>query len=68
MSVKDPFHELEGNRAAPFTKKRRDRCVQRIMKETGIGEYEATIAYRIATCGLVGAHRVEEVENDGMDS
>ena len=68
MSRHDPFHELEGNRSAPFTKKRRDKCVKRIMEETGIGEYEATIAYRIATVGLVGAHRVEEVEHDDLDS
>lgn len=68
MSKNDPFHELEGNRSAPFTKARRDRCVKRIMEETGIGEYEATIAYRIATVGLVGAHRVEDVEHDGLDS
>lgn len=67
MSVKDPYHELEGNRAAPFTKKRRDRCVKRICEETGIGEYEATIAYRIATCGLVGKNGVEEVAHDGLD-
>ena len=60
--------KLEGNRSWPFTIQRRDRCVKRIMEETGIGEYEATIAYRIATVGLVGAHRVEEVEHDDLDS
>ena len=60
--------KLEGNRSWPFTIQRRDRCVKRIMEETGIGEYEATIAYRIATCGLVGAHRVEEVDHDDLDS
>ena len=60
--------KLEGNRAWPFTVQRRDRCVKRIMEETGIGEYEATIAYRIATVGLVGAHKVEETEHDDLDS
>ena len=63
-----PKQKLEGNRSWPFTINRRDRCVKRIMEETGIGEYEATIAYRIATVGLVGAHRVEETEHDGMDT
>ena len=63
-----PKQKLEGNRSWPFTIQRRDRCVKRIMEETGIGEYEATIAYRIATVGLVGAHRVEGVEHDGMDT
>ena len=61
--------KLEGNRSWPFTIQRRDRCVKRIMEETGIGEYEATIAYRISTVGLVGNHAVrEDSENDGMDS
>lgn len=50
--VKDPFHKLEGNRSITFTKTRRDRCVKQIIEETGIGEYEATIAYRIATKNL----------------
>ena len=68
MSRHDPFHELEGNRVPPFTKARRDRCVKRIVDETGIGEYEATIAYRIATSGLVGRCKVEEVAHDDMDS
>ena len=63
-----PRQKLEGNRSWPFTVQRRDRCVKRIMEETGIGEYEATIAYRIATVGLVGAHRVEETEHDDLDS
>lgn len=63
-----PKQKLEGNRAWPFTIQRRDRCVKRIMEETGIGEYEATIAYRIATVGLVGAHKVEETEHDDLDS
>ena len=60
--------KLEGNRAWPFTINRRDRCVKRIMEETGIGKYEAEIAYRISTMGLVGQRTVEEVEHDGMDS
>lgn len=63
MSVKDPYHKLEGSRGAPFTKTRRDRCVQQIMEETGIGQYEATIAYRIATRGLRTAQ--DEVAEDG---
>lgn len=52
--------KLEGNRAWPFTIDRRDRCVKRIMEETGIGKYEAEIAYRIATSGLVGKREVED--------
>lgn len=37
----------------PFEKKdRRERCVQWIMEETGIGRYEATVAYQIAIRGL----------------
>lgn len=63
-----PRQKLEGNRSWPFTVQRRDRCVKRIMEETGIGEYEATIAYRISTIGLVGAHKVEEIWRDDMDS
>ena len=60
-----PKQKLEGNRAWPFTIDRRDRCVKRIMEETGIGKYEAEIAYRIATLGL----SVKEGNgNDGMDS
>lgn len=62
MSVKDPY-KLEGSRGAPFTKTRRDRCVKQIMEETGIGQYEATIAYRIATRGLRTAQ--DEVAEDG---
>ena len=63
-----PKQKLEGNRSWPFTIDRRDRCVKRIMEETGIGRYEAEIAYRISTIGLVGQRTVEEVEHDGMDS
>ena len=55
-----PKQKLEGNRSWPFTINRRDRCVQRIMEETGIGKYEAEIAYRIATSGLVGKREVED--------
>ena len=60
--------KLEGNRSWPFTIQRRDRCVKRIMEETGISRYEAEIAYRISTIGLVGQRTVEEVEHDGLDS
>ena len=63
-----PKQKLEGNRAWPFTIDRRDRCVKRIMEETGIGKYEAEIAYRISTVGLVGQRTVEEVEHDGLDT
>ena len=56
---------LEDRRPYPFTVKRRNRCVQRIMEETGIGKYEAEIAYRIATLGLSVK---EEVANDDLDS
>ena len=55
-----PKQKLEGYRAWPFTIDRRDRCVKRIMEETGIGKYEAEIAYRIATSGLVGKREVED--------
>lgn len=55
-----PKQKLEGNRSWPFTINRRDRCVQRIMEETGIGKYEAEIAYRIATSGLIGKREVED--------
>lgn len=55
---------LEDRRPWPFTVKRRERCVQRIMDETGIGKYEAEIAYRIATCGLSCKSGSEEA-NDG---
>ena len=68
MANRDPYHELEGNRSAPFTKRRRDRCVQRIVQETGITEYQATIAYRIATCGLSGTRAVQEVQDADLDS
>lgn len=61
-----PKQKLEGNRSWPFTINRRDRCVQRIMEETGIGKYEAEIAYRISTMGLVGERNVTE-GNDGKD-
>ena len=57
---------LEDRRPFPFTVKRRDRCVKRIMEETGIGKYEAEIAYRISTMGLVGERNVTE-GNDGKD-
>lgn len=57
--------KLEGNRSWPFTIARRDRLVKRIMEETGIGEYEATIAYRIATSGLLGKATVAEVRDNG---
>lgn len=57
---------LEDRRPWPFTVNRRDRCVKRIMEETGIGKYEAEIAYRISTMGLVGERNVTE-GNDGKD-
>jgi hypothetical protein len=60
-----PKQKLEGNRVWPFTIARRDRLVKRIMEETGIGEYEATIAYRIATSGLLGKAIVTEVRDNG---
>lgn len=62
-----PKQKLEGNRSWPFTINRRDRCVKRIMEETGIGKYEAEIAYRISTVGLIGNHSVSEVSEDGKD-
>ena len=61
-----PKQKLEGNRAWPFTINRRDRCVQRMMEETGIGKYEEERAYRISTMGLVGERNVTE-GNDGED-
>ena len=60
----DPYGKLEQNRSFPFTIKRRDKLVARIMEETGIGVYEATIAYRIATSGLIGKAIVTEVKED----
>ena len=60
MGTPTPKQKLEGNRAWPFMINRRDRCVKRIMEETGIGRYEAEIAYRIATSGLVGKREVED--------
>ena len=63
-----PKQKLEGNRAWPFTINRRDRCVERIMEETGIGKYEAEIAYRIATLGLSVKSDTEVNGNDGMDT
>lgn len=54
--------KLEGSRSWPFTIVRRDRCVERIMQETGCDKWTATIAYRISTAGLQGAKKV--VEND----
>ena len=56
--------KLEGNRAWPFTINRRDRCVKRIMEETGIGKYEAEIAYRIATAGLQGERTTEVCDGE----
>ena len=61
-----PKQKLEGNRSWPFTIDRRDRCVKRIMEETGIGRYEEEIAYRISTMGLVGERAVME-ENYGKN-
>lgn len=65
MGKQNPY-KLECHRAYPFTIARRDRCVKSIMSETGIGEYEATIAYRIATNGLIGVNRVKE--DEGVES
>ena len=58
-----PKQKLEGSRSWPFTIVRRDRCVERIMQETGCDKWTATIAYRIATAGLQGAHKVEKDED-----
>lgn len=54
METKNPGkRRRNGN---PFEKKdRRERCVQWIMEETGIGRYEATVAYQIAVRGLRAA-------------
>ena len=59
---------LEDRRPWPFTVKRRDRCVERIMTETGCDKWTAEIAYRIATIGLSVKGDVEGTEHDGMDS
>ena len=59
-----PKQKLEGSRSWPFTIVRRDRCVERIMQETGCDKWTATIAYRISTAGLQGVKKVTEVEND----
>ena len=55
-----PKQKLEGSRSFPFTIVRRDRCVERIMNETGCDKWTATIAYRISTAGLQGTHKVTE--------
>ena len=55
--------KLEGSRSWPFTIVRRDRCVEKIMNETGCDKWTATIAYRISTAGLQGAHKVEEEDD-----
>lgn len=55
-----PKQKLEGSRSWPFTIVRRDRCVERIMQETGCDKWTATIAYRISTAGLQGAKKVAE--------
>ena len=56
--------KLEGSRSWPFTINRRDRCVERIMTETGCDKWTATIAYRISTAGLQGAHKVTEDDRE----
>ena len=58
-----PKQKLEGSRSWPFTIVRRDRCVEKIMKETGCDKWTATIAYRISTAGLQGQRIVEEVDD-----
>ena len=58
-----PRQKLEGNRPFPFTIDRRDRCVQRIMEETGINKWQAEIAYRIATANLIGKRSVTDNGN-----
>lgn len=55
-----PRQRLEGNRPFPFTIDRRDRCVQRIMQETGVDKWQAEIAYRISTANLTGKRSVEQ--------
>ena len=57
-----PKQKLEGSRSFPFTIVRRDRCVERIMAETGCDKWTATIAYRIATAGLQGRYSVDDRE------
>ena len=59
-----PKQKLEGSRSWPFTIVRRDRCVEKIMQETGCDKWTATIAYRIATAGLQGAHKVVEDDRE----
>ena len=58
-----PKQKLEGSRAWPFTINRRDRCVEKIMQETGCDKWTATIAYRISTAGVKGIHTVEETDD-----
>lgn len=58
-----PKQKLEGNRPFPFTLDRRDRCVARIMDETGIDKWQAEIAYRIATANLTGKRSVTDDGN-----
>lgn len=54
METKNPVKRRR--KETPFEKKdRRERCVQWIVEETGIGRYEATVAYQIAVRGLRAA-------------
>lgn len=53
----------EIGRGEPFTVDRRDRCVKRIMDETGIDKWQAEIAYRIATLNLTGKRSVTDDGN-----
>ena len=62
MERKDP-HKFEGNRSTAFTIERRDRCVEKIMAETGCDRWTATIAYRISTAGLHSKY-VEAWDNE----
>ena len=58
--MSSPKQKLEGNRRWPFTIDRRDRCVERIMQETGCDKWTAEIAYRISTLGLIGERAVRD--------
>lgn len=63
-----PRKRLEGNRAFPFTLERRDRCVAKIMEETGIDKWQAEISYRISTANLIGKRGVtDDGGQDGSD-
>lgn len=58
--MKEP---LENGRRFPFTLSRRNICVEKIIKETGVDKWTAEVAYRISTSGLVGRYSVDDTKS-----